>query len=209
MMISRKAIGLIPACLLLAGPAYSQDAADVPAPPAEAAAPATPSTVDVPATPAPSEPAAPQLPAAEPAASDQTAAPSASPLVAGAIGQPPEGKGQIVFYRPSMMGMAIPCSVKENDALVSRLGYGRYFVTTVDPGKHSYMVKSEARDVFPIEVEEGETYYVKCSIAMGIMVGRPNLSPSDQASFEKVAAKLKLEPPTAPQATAAADKPAT
>jgi hypothetical protein len=52
-------------------------------------------------------------------------------------------------------------------------------------------VHSEAKDVLTIEVEAGETYYVKGTIGAGILAGRPNLSPSDAATFEGLKAKLK------------------
>ncbi|QKD85798.1 hypothetical protein [Xanthomonas axonopodis] len=42
-----------------------------------------------------------------------------------------------------------------------------------------------------IEVDAGETYYVQGSITMGILSGRPNLSPSDQATFDGMASKLE------------------
>ena len=42
-----------------------------------------------------------------------------------------------------------------------------------------------------IDADPGETYYVQGSVGMGLMVGRPNLAPSDQAAFEAVKAKLK------------------
>jgi hypothetical protein len=35
-------------------------------------------------------------------------------------------------------------------------------------------------------------YYVSGSLSMGVMVGRPNLTPSDAAAFEAVRAKLKM-----------------
>ena len=43
-----------------------------------------------------------------------------------------------------------------------------------------------------MEVEEGETYFAKCAIGMGIMAGRPNLAPSDAQTFQDMSKKLKL-----------------
>jgi len=104
---------------------------------------------------------------------------------------PPDGKGQIVFYRPGGMGFALGCGVNENGERLSALGAGKYFILPVDPGSHSYTVKSEATDLLTLEVEPGETYYVKCKIKMGIMVGRPNIAPSTQEEFDKDSHKLK------------------
>ena len=58
-------------------------------------------------------------------------------------------------------------------------------------GAHAYTVHSEAKDVLNLEVERGETYYVQGSISMGVMVGRPNLVPSDAATFAAMKSKLK------------------
>ena len=128
-------------------------------------------------------------PQAAPAA-EQTAA--AATLPAG-ISPPPEGKGQIVFFRESkMMGAAIGYIVREGDVEHGKLRNGTYFVHVTDPGQHSYVVHSEAKDVLNIEVEAGETYYVLGGISMGVFAGRPNLSPSTQEAF--IAASKKLKP---------------
>lgn len=101
------------------------------------------------------------------------------------IPAPPPGKGQIVFYRPGGMGWALGCSVNEKGQKISSLGAGRYFILVTDPGKHEYMVKSEAKDVLALEVEADETQYAKCRIKMGIMVGRPDLAPGTEAEFKE------------------------
>lgn len=125
------------------------------------------------------------------AAATLIASASAAPTVAKektapiAIPLPPAGTGQIVFFRPGGMGFALGCSVNENGAKVSSLGAGKYFVMRTTPGRHEFTVKSEAKDVLALEVEEGETQFAKCKIKMGIVAGRPDLAPSDEAEFRK------------------------
>lgn len=105
----------------------------------------------------------------------------------------PQDKAQIVFFRESKFaGAAIGFKVREGDAELGKLRSGKYFVATVEPGKHEYNVHGETKDVLSIEVEAGETYYVLGSLGMGIIAGRPNLSPSDEATFVSMSAKLKL-----------------
>lgn len=111
------------------------------------------------------------------------------------IPPPPPGMGQVVFYRSSMMGALVSCRVREGDRIVNRLPPGKYFVHPTTAGPHEYMVRSEARDVLRIEVEEGETHYVRCAVGMGIGVGRPNLSPQDRQDFERRGRGLELQPP--------------
>lgn len=161
---------LMLAATLLASPAFGQDA------PATAAAQETPA------------------PTAEPVATANAAPAGTSPIspkVLNAIGAPKEGKGQIVVFRPSKFaGAAIKYKVREGEKELGQLSNGRYFVVQVEPGPHTYVVHSEAKDVTNIEVEAGETYFLVGSVSMGFMAGRPNLSPSDAAAFEAVMGKM-------------------
>jgi hypothetical protein len=111
------------------------------------------------------------------------------------IPPPPAGMGQVVFYRSSMMGALISCRVHENGQVVNRLPPGRYFVHPTTPGVHEYSVRSESTDRLRIEVEDGETYFVRCAIGMGIGVGRPNLSPQTLADFQRRGRGLDPMPP--------------
>jgi hypothetical protein len=106
------------------------------------------------------------------------------------IPTPPAGNGQVVFFRNSAMGLAISCAVSENGQKVSSLPPGDYFIAIADPGKHTYAVSSEAKDLLSLEVEPNETQFAICKIKMGIMAGRPTLTPSTDAEFRKHPYKL-------------------
>ena len=111
----------------------------------------------------------------------------------GVIAAPAAGMGQVVFYRPgSIMGAALGCTVHEGEPQIARLGSGKYYVVPMAPGKHDFSTRGEAQDHITLEVEDGETYFVKCNIGMGVMSGRANLSPADEATFAKKAKGLKL-----------------
>jgi hypothetical protein len=114
------------------------------------------------------------------------------------IPPPPSGMGQVVFYRSSRMGMLISCRVRENGEVVNKLPPGKYFIHQTTPGPHEYTVKSEKKDLLRIEVEEGETHYVRCAIRAGIGLGRPNLSPQNRADFDRRGEGLDLLPPYTP-----------
>lgn len=110
----------------------------------------------------------------------------------GAIGPAPADKAQIVFFRPSKFaGSAFGFKVREGENELGKLRSGKYFVSLVEPGEHQYAVHSEVKDVLNLEVEAGETYYVQATMNMGILSGRPNLAPSDEATFAGMAAKLE------------------
>lgn len=83
------------------------------------------------------------------------------------------------------MGGAIKCTVREDGKMVGRVGPNRYYVIDAEPGVHTFTAKSEATDAVTIQVEADETAFVKCKIAMGLMVGRPNLSPAVELDFSK------------------------
>ena len=128
-----------------------------------------------------------------PATEATTEAAPAPAATTGLVGTPPEGKGQIVFFRPSkFVGGAIGFKVREGTTELGKLRSGKYFIAAVEPGTHEYTVHSETKDVLTLEVEAGETYYVQGTITMGVLAGRPNLSPSDATTFNGMSAKLKL-----------------
>lgn len=138
--------------------------------------------------------AAVEIPAAtattEPAAATDIAAAAAAN---GLVGTPPEGKGQIVFFRQKKFaGSAVRYKVREGESELGKLASGIYFLHVVEPGTHEYTVHSEKKDVLTLEVDAGETYYVQGTITMGLLAGRPNLSPSDEATFVEMSSKLKL-----------------
>lgn len=84
-----------------------------------------------------------------------------APIVtkSGRIDAPPPGKAQIVFFRPgSIVGMALGCTVHEGDRQVARLGSGKYYAITAEPGVHKFATKGQAADTLNLEVEPDETY---------------------------------------------------
>lgn len=150
------------------------------------------------AAPAAAAPAEPQAPAAQEAA--PAAEVSATDALPSGIAAPPEGMGQIVFFRESkFVGGAISYKVREGESELGKLSNGSYFVHVATPGPHAYTVHSEAKDVLNLEVEAGETYYVVGSVSMGVFAGRPNLSPSNQGNYSAIAAKLKPAKPIKPK----------
>lgn len=192
-----RKVCLILALGLVAATAQAQDATQSAATPA-VAAPAAAAT-DAVATPA-ATPAADAVttPAVAPAAAAAPVAPAAAAAMtpSGMVGAPEEGKGQIVFFRPSkFVGGAVGFIVREGQTELGKLRNGNYFVLAVEPGTHQYTVHSEAKDVLTLEVEAGETYYVQGTISMGVFAGHPNLSPSDQAAFDAISRKLKPSKP--------------
>jgi len=104
--------------------------------------------------------------------------------------------GTIVFYRPrGEGGLGYGLTVHEGTTELVTLRRGEYFVAAVTPGKHEYFVRSEARDILAVEVEPGETQYVRGTFTPGLAVQRPNLSPSSQQDFEALRGELEEATP--------------
>ncbi len=170
--------------------------ADVPpaaeAPPADVVPPETP-----PATPPVAETAPPVPPT-----------PGSMRAVVGADGvvpPPPPGMGQVVFFRKnSLVGMAVWFRVRESCVELGKLTNGRYFVQIVPPGDHLFTAATETTESYPLEVDAGETYFVQASVAMGVMVGRADLSPANAQQFRAAFRGMKLADPPASTASAGA-----
>ena len=109
---------------------------------------------------------------------------------AGASAKPTTGV--VVFFREKKhAGGGIAFKVREGTAELGKLSNGTYFTIRARPGKHEYVVHSEARDLLTLEVEPGETYFVSVNVGFGVALYRPNLAPSDRATFIKLYDKLK------------------
>jgi hypothetical protein len=135
-----------------------------------------------------------EMKAAEMKAAEMKAAEMAKPAAAPAT-------GKVIFFRKGgLFGAAISCAVFENGVKVSSLSPGKYFEINAAEGIHQYSVRSEATDTLRIEVEAGETYYNECSIGLGVVAGRPNLAPVDEARWNEKKAKLKLAKKEVPKA---------
>ncbi len=120
----------------------------------------------------------------------------------GKLGAPQPGKAMVVFYRPgSLMGVAMGCTVREGQGEakveIARLGSGKYWVHAADPGKHDYRTEGERSDLVSLNVEAGQTYFVKCVIGVGIAAGSARIETVDASDFAKKAKGLKLWEPKA------------
>jgi hypothetical protein len=145
-------------------------------------------------------PALAPAPASPPAASVSGGSDAVPPAqgqavaAAGRVPPPPPGKGEIVFYRQfSWMGAALSYNLYEGDAKLGHLGNGHYRIVVAEPGKHTYNMHSHYGDTLTLEVEPGEIYYVRQGFGAGYGAGNPVLEPSDEADFNRIAAKLKPE----------------
>ena len=117
------------------------------------------------------------------------------------IDNPPPGKAAIVFYRRSIYaGGAISYMVREGKTDIGVLESGGYFVALVDPGWHTYTVHAERHSDMQIQVEDGEIYYVRFELDLGVVLYQPTLTPAQQWQFDQASPRLHRTEPAPPPA---------
>jgi hypothetical protein len=83
------------------------------------------------------------------------------------------------FYRPtSGNGALLGYKIKDaNDSIIGRLRNGEKFVYKVKKfGNQSFYGALETKEEVKINVEKGQEYFVRCSVNMGVIVGRPEIN---------------------------------
>jgi hypothetical protein len=85
----------------------------------------------------------------------------------------------IHFYRPSFgAGALLGYKIKDvNDSILGRLRNGEKFIyKTKKFGIQSFYGTLETKEEVKINIEKGKEYFVRCSINMGVVLGRPEIN---------------------------------
>lgn len=86
-------------------------------------------------------------------------------------------KGLVYIYRvPSIKGAAISYDIHANKNPIFTLKNGGYFPYQTNPGEIEFSASTEAKSAITLDVEAGQTYYIKGSLSVGFLMGRPHLS---------------------------------
>ena len=104
----------------------------------------------------------------------------------------PDGKARIVVYRTGIMGAAIQPVVHVSGRETGKCTPKGALYVTADPGQHTISAATEVRETSNLSLSAGETAYVKCSIGMGLLVGRPKLDLVPAAVGQAETQKLKV-----------------
>lgn len=109
-----------------------------------------------------------------------------------ASGVPPDRALVYVYREAGFVGGGLSYMVRANDAEVSTLPAGGYFVYHAAPGEIEFSAKTEARTSVTIDAEAGGTYYIKGTVGVGVFVGHPHLVvvPNDVGAKEIAECKL-------------------
>jgi hypothetical protein len=79
-------------------------------------------------------------------------------------------------YRSSFMGAAISYDLHLDDQVICRVKYKSKETIRIDKeGLYTLWARTETRTELPIDIQLGNEYYIRCSVKMGVAVGRPQL----------------------------------
>jgi hypothetical protein len=117
--------------------------------------------------------------------------PAAQPALAEPVPADGGKSGTIIIYRRgSVVGAALGCPVRYEGSDLVELGRSKAFIWQVSPGRHILGNKTSSVEV---NVEPGETRYVRCQIKSGFMTGRADLQIVDGTEYATI--KDELEAP--------------
>ncbi len=90
---------------------------------------------------------------------------------------------KLYVYRPSASGFIVGYDLFIGDSLLCRVkSNSKQEIKITQEGLNSLWAKTETKSEIPIEIEYGREYYLRCSIGIGVMVGRPKLQLIDNES---------------------------
>ena len=102
------------------------------------------------------------------------------------------------LYRPGrVVGFAVGYDVRLNDSVAYRARNGSQLaLRRTRPGPVLLTAKTEATEQLTLDVQPGREYYVRCTIGMGALVGRPRLEQVSAAVGSREVAGIAAAPPT-------------
>ena len=92
-----------------------------------------------------------------------------------------------------MKGAAITYKLYHDSTLVGQLNPGAVYVCSVKPGVNKFTAKTESKEFIFINAEAGKEYFVNCTVAIGLLVGRPKFVLVKKEEGEVAIAKIKAK----------------
>jgi len=90
---------------------------------------------------------------------------------------PPPDRAMVVFMRPSKKGHGISSIVYDEDTFLAVVMSETHVVYLTNPGRHRFMIVSEAADFLDADLEGGKIYYALVQARMGAWKARFSLFP--------------------------------
>lgn len=126
--------------------------------------------------------------------------------MAGSMPSLGENDGRIYFYRDSIMGAALQPEVSVNGQVVGKSRPNSFFYIDRPAGSYRASARTEAEGTIDVVLRPKQAAYVKMSINIGILVGRPGFERVSEAEGRKELQSLAYDDslPAARTAKAAA-----
>jgi hypothetical protein len=107
----------------------------------------------------------------------------------------PNDKGLVYIYRPSsFIGSGVSYDVKVGETPVTTLHNGGYYPYFSEPGEVEFRAKTESKSSVTLDIKPGQIYYIKGTVGVGFVVGRPHLMIVESNIAENEITKCKLIP---------------
>ncbi|TNF92924.1 MAG: DUF2846 domain-containing protein [Gammaproteobacteria bacterium] len=97
----------------------------------------------------------------------------------------PDGKALVYIYRPGkFMGGGVVFDVHagnvEDDMAIVELRSGGYYPYFAQPGELQLWAKTESMTSLTLDINAGDRRYIKGTVGVGFLVGRPKLTEVDE-----------------------------
>jgi hypothetical protein len=107
----------------------------------------------------------------------------------------PENQGLVVIYRPGgFVGAAVSYDIRVGETPIFTLYNGGYYPYFSKPGEVEFWAKTESRSAVTLDIKAGQTYYIRGTVGIGFLIGRPHLMVVPEDVAEKEISKCKLCP---------------
>lgn len=88
---------------------------------------------------------------------------------------------KLYVYRPGGAGALVGYDLYLGDSVICRMkNNSKYEIKITKKGMNTLWAKTESKAEIPIDIEYGREYYLRCTMGMGFMVGRPQLQLVDK-----------------------------
>ena len=104
----------------------------------------------------------------------------------------PAGNARVVVYRTGLLGAAVQPLVSVDGVERARCQPQGAFVVDVAPGAHTVSATTEVSKTAYLNVEAGQTAYIKCKIGFGLVIGQPSFEVMPEAAGKAESSSLPL-----------------
>lgn len=104
--------------------------------------------------------------------------------VAETLTPPADELARIYIYRTVVLGAAVQPEVKLNGEVVGKATPKGFFYVDVEPGDYQISTSTEVERHLSLDMEQGETSYVRLNISIGFFVGHVYPELVDSATGE-------------------------